>query len=110
MEHLHSAGLAYCAYCVARAAAAVAAASRGFLPTALFPPPPPPGAPTAISTHKRRVMVLPRRLLPPRVREVVGVMHMKAFVFDDSLLLSGANLSNSYFTNRQVRERGWRWA
>lgn len=55
-------------------------------------------------------MVLPRRLLPPRVREVVGVMHMKAFVFDDSLLLSGANLSNSYFTNRQVRERGWRWA
>lgn len=43
------------------------------------------------------------RLLPPRYVEGVGVMHIKAYAFDDSVLLSGANLSDDYFTNRQDR-------
>jgi CDP-diacylglycerol--glycerol-3-phosphate 3-phosphatidyltransferase len=43
------------------------------------------------------------QLLPQRFNEGIGVFHMKAYVFDDNLLLSGANLSNDYFTNRQDR-------
>lgn len=43
------------------------------------------------------------RALPVRVREIIGVQHMKMYVFDDSVLLSGANLSETYFTNRQDR-------
>jgi CDP-diacylglycerol--glycerol-3-phosphate 3-phosphatidyltransferase len=44
------------------------------------------------------------RLMPPRFKEGLGVWHAKAFVFDDDMLiLSGANLSNDYFTNRQDR-------
>ncbi|GAB4822465.1 hypothetical protein N2152v2_009511 [Parachlorella kessleri] len=53
--------------------------------------------------HTPALRGLLRRLLPPRVREIVGVQHMKAYVFDDTLLISGANLSNTYFTNRQDR-------
>ena len=44
-----------------------------------------------------------RRALPPRVREIVGVQHMKIYIFDDTLILSGANISHSYLTNRQDR-------
>lgn len=43
------------------------------------------------------------KALPVRIREIVGVQHMKMYVFDDSVLLSGANLSETYFTNRQDR-------
>lgn len=43
------------------------------------------------------------RILPSRLNEVVGVCHMKAFIFDNHVLMSGANLSSSYFTNRQDR-------
>jgi len=46
-----------------------------------------------------------RRVLPPRVNEVVGVSHIKAYVFDDDVLMSGANLSSDYFTIRQVIHR-----
>jgi len=45
-----------------------------------------------------------RRLLPsPALHEVVGVQHLKVFIGDDDLLLSGANLSVQYFTTRQDR-------
>jgi CDP-diacylglycerol--glycerol-3-phosphate 3-phosphatidyltransferase len=37
------------------------------------------------------------------VSEVVGVCHLKAYVFDDDVMISGANLSTTYFTNRQDR-------
>ena len=43
------------------------------------------------------------RLLPPRVSEVVGVCHLKAYIFDDDIMISGANLSNTYFSMRQDR-------
>ena len=43
------------------------------------------------------------RLLPPRVSEVVGVCHLKAYIFDDDIMISGANLSNTYFSIRQDR-------
>jgi CDP-diacylglycerol--glycerol-3-phosphate 3-phosphatidyltransferase len=44
-----------------------------------------------------------KRKLPVRWNEVVGVQHMKIYVFDDQLILSGANLSNTYFIDRQDR-------
>ena len=44
-----------------------------------------------------------KRKLPVRWNEVVGVQHMKIYIFDDELILSGANLSNTYFTDRQDR-------
>ena len=43
------------------------------------------------------------KLLPARFNEVVGVNHIKAFVFDDDVVMTGANLSESYFTSRQDR-------
>ncbi|CAH8870817.1 unnamed protein product [Trichobilharzia szidati] len=42
-------------------------------------------------------------LLPNRWNEIFGVQHIKAYVFDDSLIMSGANLSHEYFTSRQDR-------
>ena len=38
-----------------------------------------------------------------RWRELRGVHHMKYYMVDDSCVLSGANLSDTYFTNRQDR-------
>ena len=35
--------------------------------------------------------------------EVIGVCHLKAYVFDNDVLISGANLSTTYFTKRQDR-------
>nr|CAD7406337.1 unnamed protein product [Timema cristinae] len=44
-----------------------------------------------------------RSLLPQRYNELVGLQHMKLYLFDDSIIISGANLSKDYFTNRQDR-------
>ena len=38
-----------------------------------------------------------------RWRELRGVHHMKYYIVDDQTILSGANLSDTYFTNRQDR-------
>ncbi|KAL3176050.1 hypothetical protein MRX96_010756 [Rhipicephalus microplus] len=35
--------------------------------------------------------------------ETVGLSHLKVYLFDDTLILSGANLSDQYFRNRQDR-------
>lgn len=42
-------------------------------------------------------------LLPNPLNEVAGVFHIKAYIIDDSVILSGANLSQEYFTDRQDR-------
>ncbi|ETN59812.1 cdp-diacylglycerol--serine o-phosphatidyltransferase [Anopheles darlingi] len=44
-----------------------------------------------------------KRLAPPRWNELLGIQHMKLYLIDDTVILSGANLSNDYFTNRQDR-------
>ncbi|SMN21931.1 similar to Saccharomyces cerevisiae YCL004W PGS1 Phosphatidylglycerolphosphate synthase [Maudiozyma saulgeensis] len=44
-----------------------------------------------------------KRLIPKRFNEGLGLQHMKIYGFDNELILSGANLSNDYFTNRQDR-------
>ena len=53
--------------------------------------------------HTPALRGLLRAILPERFNEVVGLQHMKIYLFDDTLLISGANLSHDYFTNRQDR-------
>ena len=47
------------------------------------------------------------RWIPSKYRrglaEGAAVQHLKAYVFDDTVIMSGANLSDDYFTNRQDR-------
>ncbi len=42
-------------------------------------------------------------IFPPKYNETVGLQHCKVFVFDDDVLVSGANLSADYFNRRQDR-------
>lgn len=44
-----------------------------------------------------------RKYIPNRINEGWGLQHMKLYGFDDEIILSGANLSTDYFTNRQDR-------
>nr|XP_057924317.1 CDP-diacylglycerol--glycerol-3-phosphate 3-phosphatidyltransferase, mitochondrial isoform X2 [Doryrhamphus excisus] len=53
--------------------------------------------------HTPDLRGLLRLLVPQRFNETIGVQHIKVYLFDDSLVISGANLSDSYFTNRQDR-------
>ncbi|XP_075724579.1 phosphatidylglycerophosphate synthase 1 isoform X2 [Rhipicephalus microplus] len=53
--------------------------------------------------HSPRLRGLIRWLLPARWNETVGLSHLKVYLFDDTLILSGANLSDQYFRNRQDR-------
>lgn len=46
---------------------------------------------------------IPKLLLPSPVDEVLGVYHCKFCVFDNSFIVTGANLSDEYFTNRKDR-------
>lgn len=54
----------------------------------------------AVYLHKRHPLA---EVLPHRTREVLGVCHVKAAVFDDNVLWTGANLSEQYLTHRQDR-------
>ncbi|XP_071507776.1 CDP-diacylglycerol--glycerol-3-phosphate 3-phosphatidyltransferase, mitochondrial-like [Diadema antillarum] len=44
-----------------------------------------------------------KALIPERFNEAIGLSHLKVYTFDDNLLMSGANLSEMYFSNRQDR-------
>ncbi|CAB4054809.1 pgsA [Lepeophtheirus salmonis] len=44
-----------------------------------------------------------KQLSPQRYNETIGLQHIKVYVFDNSVIISGANLSDDYFTNRQDR-------
>ena len=41
--------------------------------------------------------------IPQRFNEGLGVQHIKAYIFDSDLIISGCNLSELYFTHRQDR-------
>lgn len=43
------------------------------------------------------------KIVPPRFNEGWGTWHAKYYAVDDDVVLSGANLAASYFTNRQDR-------
>ncbi|KAI1173467.1 hypothetical protein F4777DRAFT_600585 [Nemania sp. FL0916] len=53
--------------------------------------------------HTPNLTGLRKRHIPKRVNEGWGLQHMKLYGVDDEVILSGANLSNDYFTNRQDR-------
>ncbi|CAF1306052.1 unnamed protein product [Adineta steineri] len=44
-----------------------------------------------------------RKIIPNRFNESWGVQHMKIYMADNTLIISGANLNKSYFDNRQDR-------
>ncbi|OAQ36411.1 phospholipase D/nuclease [Linnemannia elongata AG-77] len=53
--------------------------------------------------HTPDLSGLLKQVMPPRFNEGIGLMHMKVYAFDDTLIMSGANMSHDYFTNRQDR-------
>lgn len=53
--------------------------------------------------HTPKLSGLLERIVPQPTNEVVGVQHMKAYVFDDDAIVSGANLEDNYFVNRVDR-------
>ncbi|KAL9135296.1 MAG: hypothetical protein Q9175_003518 [Cornicularia normoerica] len=53
--------------------------------------------------HTPNLTGLRKVLIPKRINEGWGLQHIKLYGIDDELILSGANLSNDYFTNRQDR-------
>ncbi len=53
--------------------------------------------------HTPALRGLRKLAYPQKLNETVGLQHCKVFVFDDSVLVSGANLSADYFGQRQDR-------
>ncbi|KAI0471534.1 hypothetical protein GGR56DRAFT_76034 [Xylariaceae sp. FL0804] len=53
--------------------------------------------------HTPNLTGMRKRHIPKRINEGWGLQHMKLYGVDDEIILSGANLSNDYFTNRQDR-------
>ncbi|KAJ2003038.1 CDP-diacylglycerol--glycerol-3-phosphate 3-phosphatidyltransferase [Coemansia thaxteri] len=53
--------------------------------------------------HTPALSGVSKRLWPQRYNETFGLQHIKAYVFDNSVIVSGANLSREYFTHRQDR-------
>ncbi|KAJ3160419.1 CDP-diacylglycerol--glycerol-3-phosphate 3-phosphatidyltransferase [Geranomyces michiganensis] len=53
--------------------------------------------------HTPKVGSLIKKVVPPRFIEGFGLQHMKVYVFDDDVMLSGANLNTDYFVDRQDR-------
>lgn len=51
------------------------------------------------NTWFKRKFIFPR----PKWNEIIALQHMKCFVFDDNIVISGANLSEQYFMNRHDR-------
>ncbi|OAA58991.1 cdp-diacylglycerol-glycerol-3-phosphate 3-phosphatidyltransferase [Niveomyces insectorum RCEF 264] len=53
--------------------------------------------------HTPNLTGVRKKYIPRRINEGWGLQHMKLYGADDRILLSGANLSTDYFTNRQDR-------
>lgn len=53
--------------------------------------------------HSPKAKGIWKKLLPPRYDEILGLSHFKLYAADDAVLLTGANLSSDYFSNRQDR-------
>ena len=53
--------------------------------------------------HTPNLTGIRKSLIPKRINEGWGLQHIKLYGVDDEVILSGANLSNDYFTNRQDR-------
>ncbi|KAJ2394526.1 CDP-diacylglycerol--glycerol-3-phosphate 3-phosphatidyltransferase [Coemansia sp. RSA 2559] len=53
--------------------------------------------------HTPALSGLNKTAWPQRYNETFGLQHIKVYLFDDDVVISGANLSRDYFTNRQDR-------
>lgn len=53
--------------------------------------------------HTPHLSGLKKNWAPKRLNESFGLQHMKLYGVDDEIILSGANLSEDYFTDRQDR-------
>ncbi|OBA20517.1 hypothetical protein METBIDRAFT_200341 [Metschnikowia bicuspidata var. bicuspidata NRRL YB-4993] len=53
--------------------------------------------------HTPHLAGFKKNWVPKRANEGFGLQHMKLYGFDDEIILSGANLSEDYFTDRQDR-------
>lgn len=53
--------------------------------------------------HTPHLSGLKKNWAPKRLNESFGLQHMKLYGIDDEIILSGANLSEDYFTDRQDR-------
>ncbi|KAH6892977.1 hypothetical protein B0T10DRAFT_400707 [Thelonectria olida] len=53
--------------------------------------------------HTPNLTGLRKQYVPKRINEGWGLQHMKLYGVDDEIVMSGANLSLDYFTNRQDR-------
>eukprot|EP01083_Nonionella_stella_P072228 194567_1 len=53
--------------------------------------------------HSPSVSSMWRSVLGERHNEIISLQHIKIYLFDDTVILSGANLNRDYFTNRQDR-------
>ncbi|KAI4196937.1 MAG: hypothetical protein LQ346_003146 [Caloplaca aetnensis] len=53
--------------------------------------------------HTPNLTGLRKRFIPKRINEGWGLQHIKLYGIDDQVILSGANLSSDYFTDRQDR-------
>ncbi|PUU80525.1 hypothetical protein B9Z19DRAFT_1021266 [Tuber borchii] len=53
--------------------------------------------------HTPNLRGLKKKIVPKRLNEGWGLQHMKLYGIDDEIVMSGANLSADYFTNRQDR-------
>ncbi|KAI2794060.1 CDP-diacylglycerol--glycerol-3-phosphate 3-phosphatidyltransferase [Penicillium oxalicum] len=53
--------------------------------------------------HTPNLTGLKKKWIPRRINEGWGLQHMKLYGVDDEIIISGANLSQDYFTNRLDR-------
>ncbi|THW77577.1 hypothetical protein D6D19_02142 [Aureobasidium pullulans] len=53
--------------------------------------------------HTPNLTGIRKSIIPKRINEGWGLQHMKLYGIDDEIIMSGANLSSDYFTNRQDR-------
>ncbi|KAF2841562.1 hypothetical protein M501DRAFT_970195 [Patellaria atrata CBS 101060] len=53
--------------------------------------------------HTPNLTGLRKAIVPRRINEGWGLQHMKLYGVDDEIIMSGSNLSDDYFTNRQDR-------
>jgi CDP-diacylglycerol--glycerol-3-phosphate 3-phosphatidyltransferase len=63
-------------------------------------------SPSRFSVYLYEIPLLrhfPYSSLPPELKEIAAVYHVKFFLFDETVILSGANLAHDYFVNRQDR-------
>ena len=62
-----------------------------------------PGVEAALGAARGSPALFASEQLAGGLSEILGVYHMKLALFDDDVVISGANLSHEYLTNRQDR-------